>query len=252
MTKSKKKDDVQKLFEEYAKTKDQNLRNELIERNLYIAEILSKKFVNKGIDYDDIFQIASLGLILAVERYDPSRGFKFSSFATPTILGEIKRYFRDKGWTIKVPRRVQENVKKVKDAYHHLTQVNGEVPTVKEIAEYLGIDTDDVLLAMDAGKVYTPQSIDYEVGTDEKKTALSDLIGDDDQSFKEFEDREQLDSWMKNLSKTEKEIVKKRFFEQKTQLEIAGEMGLSQMSVSRIEKKAIKEIKKHAKREDFY
>lgn len=252
MTKSKKKDDVQKLFEEYAKTKDQNLRNELIERNLYIAEILSKKFVNKGIDYDDIFQIASLGLILAVERYDPSRGFKFSSFATPTILGEIKRYFRDKGWTIKVPRRVQENVKKVKDAYHHLTQVNGEVPTVKEIAEYLGIDTDDVLLAMDAGKVYTPQSIDYEVGTDEKKTALSDLIGDDDQSFKEFEDREQLDSWMKNLSKTEKEIVRKRFFEQKTQLEIAGEMGLSQMSVSRIEKKAIKEIKKHAKREDFY
>lgn len=252
MTKSKKKDDVQKLFEEYAKTKDQNLRNELIEKNLYIAEILSKKFVNKGIDYDDIFQIASLGLILAVERYDPSRGFKFSSFATPTILGEIKRYFRDKGWTIKVPRRVQENVKKVKDAYHHLTQVNGEVPTVKEIAEYLGIDTDDVLLAMDAGKVYTPQSIDYEVGTDEKKTALSDLIGDDDQSFKEFEDREQLDSWMKNLSKTEKEIVKKRFFEQKTQLEIAGEMGLSQMSVSRIEKKAIKEIKKHAKREDFY
>lgn len=252
MTKSKKKDDVQKLFEEYAKTKDQNLRNELIEKNLYIAEILSKKFVNKGIDYDDIFQIASLGLILAVERYDPSRGFKFSSFATPTILGEIKRYFRDKGWTIKVPRRVQENVKKVKDAYHHLTQVNGEAPTVKEIAEYLGIDSDDVLLAMDAGKVYTPQSIDYEVGTDEKKTALSDLIGDDDQSFKEFEDREQLDSWMKNLSKTEKEIVRKRFFEQKTQLEIAGEMGLSQMSVSRIEKKAIKEIKKHAKREDFY
>lgn len=252
MTKAKKKDNMQELFEEYAKTKDQKLRDELIEKNLYIAEILAKKFVGKGIDYDDIFQIASLGLILAVDRYEPSRGFKFSSFATPTILGEIKRYFRDKGWTIKVPRRVQENTKKVKDAYHHLSMVNGEVPTVKEIADYLGIDSDEVLLAMDAGKVYTPQSIDYEIGTDDKKTALSDIIGDDDQNFKDFENREQLEALMKNLSKTEKEIVRKRFFEQKTQLEIAGELGLSQMSVSRIEKKALKEIKKHAKREDFY
>ncbi len=252
MTKAKKKDNMQELFEEYAKTKDQKLRDELIEKNLYIAEILAKKFVGKGIDYDDIFQIASLGLILAVERYEPSRGFKFSSFATPTILGEIKRYFRDKGWTIKVPRRVQENTKKVKDAYHHLSMVNGEVPTVKEIADYLGIDSDEVLIAMDAGKVYTPQSIDYEIGTDDKKTALSDIIGDDDQNFKDFENREQLEALMKNLSKTEKEIVRKRFFEQKTQLEIAGELGLSQMSVSRIEKKALKEIKKHAKREDFY
>lgn len=252
MTKAKKKDNMQELFEEYAKTKDQKLRDELIEKNLYIAEILAKKFVGKGIDYDDIFQIASLGLILAVERYEPSRGFKFSSFATPTILGEIKRYFRDKGWTIKVPRRVQENTKKVKDAYHHLSMVNGEAPTVKEIADYLGIDSDEVLIAMDAGKVYTPQSIDYEIGTDDKKTALSDIIGDDDQNFKDFENREQLEALMKNLSKTEKEIVRKRFFEQKTQLEIAGELGLSQMSVSRIEKKALKEIKKHAKREDFY
>lgn len=252
MTRAKKKDNIQELFEEYAKTKDQKLRDELIEKNLYIAEILAKKFVGKGIDYDDIFQIASLGLILAVERYEPSRGFKFSSFATPTILGEIKRYFRDKGWTIKVPRRVQENTKKVKDAYHHLSMVNGEVPTVKEIADYLGIDSDEVLIAMDAGKVYTPQSIDYEIGTDDKKTALSDIIGDDDQNFKDFENREQLEALMKNLSKTEKEIVRKRFFEQKTQLEIAGELGLSQMSVSRIEKKALKEIKKHAKREDFY
>lgn len=252
MTKAKKKDNMQELFEEYAKTKDQKLRDELIEKNLYIAEILAKKFVGKGIDYDDIFQIASLGLILAVDRYEPSRGFKFSSFATPTILGEIKRYFRDKGWTIKVPRRVQENTKKVKDAYHHLSMVNGEAPTVKEIADYLGIDSDEVLIAMDAGKVYTPQSIDYEIGTDDKKTALSDIIGDDDQNFKDFENREQLEALMKNLSKTEKEIVRKRFFEQKTQLEIAGELGLSQMSVSRIEKKALKEIKKHAKREDFY
>lgn len=252
MTKAAKKDEIQELFEEYRKTHDQGLRDKLIEKNLYIAEILAKKFIGKGIDYDDIFQIASLGLILAVDRYEPERGFKFSSFATPTILGEIKRYFRDKGWTIKVPRRVQENTKRVKDAYHQLSMVNGQAPTVKEIAQYLGIDTDEVLMAMDAGKVYTPQSIDFEIGTDDKKATLSDIIGDDDQSFKEFEDREQLDSLMKNLSNTEKEIVRKRFFEQKTQLEIAKELGLSQMSVSRIEKKAIKEIKKHAKREDFY
>ena len=130
--------------------------------------------------------------------------------------------------------------------------VNGEVPTVKEIADYLGIDTDEVLLAMDAGKVYTPQSIDYEIGTDDKKTALSDIIGDDDQSFKDFEDREQLDSLMKNLSNTEKEIVRKRFFEQKNTARDSKRAGPITNECFAYREKALKEIKKHAKREDFY
>ena len=112
--KSVNKPEIKELFNKYSKTKDRALRDELIEKNLYIAEILAKKFMNKGIEYDDLFQVASLGLVLAIDRFDVSKGFEFSSFATPTIVGEIKRYFRDKGWVIRVPRRIKDLSKKVK------------------------------------------------------------------------------------------------------------------------------------------
>ena len=112
--KSVNKPEIKELFNKYSKTKDRALRDELIEKNLYIAEILAKKFMNKGIEYDDLFQVASLGLILTIDRFDISKGFEFSSFATPTIVGEIKRYFRDKGWVIRVPRRIKRPFKKSK------------------------------------------------------------------------------------------------------------------------------------------
>ena len=115
--KSVNKPEIKELFNKYSKTKDRALRDELIEKNLYIAEILAKKFMNKGIEYDDLFQVASLGLVLAIDRFDVSKGFEFSSFATPTIVGEIKRYFRDKGWVIRVPRRIKDLSKKVNDAW---------------------------------------------------------------------------------------------------------------------------------------
>ncbi|MFB0972744.1 MAG: sigma-70 family RNA polymerase sigma factor, partial [Neofamilia sp.] len=105
-----------RLFQEYKKTRDRKIRDKLIEDNLYIAEILAKKYTNKGIDYDDIFQVASIGLIYAVDRFDVDRGYQFSSFATPTIIGEIKRHFRDKGWTIRVPRRIQELSQRINNA----------------------------------------------------------------------------------------------------------------------------------------
>ncbi len=111
-----KKVDTKTLFKKFKETKDRKIREELIERHLYIAEILSKKYANRGIDYDDIYQVASIGLIYAIDRYDIDKGFEFSSFATPTIIGEIKKYFRDKGWTIRVPRRIQELSKKINNA----------------------------------------------------------------------------------------------------------------------------------------
>ena len=110
--KSVNKLEIKELFNKYSKTKDRALRDELIEKNLYIAEILAKKFMNKGIEYDDLFQVASLGLVLAIDRFDVSKGFEFSSFATPTIVEEIKRYFRDKGWVIRIPRRIKDLQKK--------------------------------------------------------------------------------------------------------------------------------------------
>ena len=135
-SKSEEKKEIKSLFKEYAESRDQGIREVLIEKHLYIAEILSKKYSNRGIDYDDIYQIACIGLIYAVDRFKVEKGFEFSSFATPTIIGEIKKHFRDKGWTIRVPRRIQEQSKKVNNAKVHLSQTLQKSPTVKEIAEY--------------------------------------------------------------------------------------------------------------------
>ena len=175
------KEEQTRLFKEYKETKDKAIRDKLIEDNLYIAEILAKKYANKGIDYDDIFQVASIGLIYAVDRFDVDRGYQFSSFATPTIIGEIKRHFRDKGWTIRVPRRIQELSKKINNAKVDLAQELQRSPTVKDIAEYLESTEEEILEAMEASKVYSPQSLDltYDGGED-SDISLADLIGEED------------------------------------------------------------------------
>src|SRR5690554_4097883 len=160
MTVDLKKINNKELFKMYSEKRDNFIREELIERHLYIAEILSKKYVNRGIDYDDIYQVACVGLIYAVDRYDISKGYEFSSFATPTIIGEIKKYFRDKGWAIRVPRRIQELSKKINVSKMHLSQTLQRSPTVEDIAEYLDCTEEEVLEAMEASKIYTPQSLD--------------------------------------------------------------------------------------------
>ncbi len=235
------------LFLLYADDKkDLELRNELIQRNLYIAEILSKKYINKGIEYEDIFQVASLGLILAIERYDISRGFEFSSFATPTIIGEIKKYFRDKGWSIRVPRKIQELSKKVNQAKEHLQTVNGSVPEVKDIAKYLGCTDEEVIEVMEASQVYRLKSLDitYENGGEDKEVSLLDVLGEDDKSFVEIENRDFFEKIFSKLEPLERSIIIGRFFKQKTQMVIAEELQISQMTVSRMEKKILLKIKK--------
>ena len=147
------------LFKIYSKEKNREIRDILIERHLYLVNILSKKYINKGVEFDDIYQVASLALIYAIDRYDIEKGFEFSSFATPTIVGEIKKYFRDKVWTLRVPRRVQELSKKVSEAKVVLEQQNKKHPNVKEIAEYLDIKTTSFVTKeyiqplVDAGKL---------------------------------------------------------------------------------------------------
>lgn len=142
--------DKKELFK--IKREIKTLRDFLIEKNLYIAEILAKKYSNRGIDYDDLFQIASLGLILAVDRFSVDRGFEFSSFATPTITGEIKRYFRDKGWVIRVPRRIQELSKKINNAKLELSQRLQRSPSIDEIAELLEVSTEEIIESIDCGE----------------------------------------------------------------------------------------------------
>jgi len=238
--------DTKTLFKELKEKNDKHIRDVLIERHLYIAEILAKKYANRGIDYDDIFQVASIGLIYAIDRYDVDKGYEFSSFATPTIIGEIKKYFRDKGWTIRVPRRIQELSKKINNAKAVLSQELQRSPTVEDIAEYLGSTEEEVLEAMEGSKVYTPQSLDlsYDANSDDKDLNLADLIGEEDEYFSKIENNDFLVRTMEKLNEMEKKIFVDRYFKDKTQVVIAKELNISQMTVSRIEKKIIEKLRK--------
>lgn len=243
------KEEKKELFLEYYKTKDQDLRTILIEEYLYIAEILSKKYIGKGIDYDDIYQVASIGLIYSVDRFDPTKGYEFSSFATPTIIGEIKKYFRDKGWTIRVPRRIQELSKKIMIAKNKLSQEYQRTPTVEDIAEFLNASPEEIIESMEASKVYTLQSLDivYDSG-DDKKMSLQDLIGEDEKYFDKIDLKDFLLKSMKNLNEVEKTILIDRYFNKKTQIVIAKKLNISQMTVSRIEKKVLEKMRKEIKK----
>lgn len=233
-------------FIDLRKTGDLELRNKIITDHLYIAEILAKKYANRGIEYDDLFQVASMGLVFAVDRFDVSKGYKFSSFATPTIVGEIKRYFRDKGWVIRVPRRIQELSKQVNMVKTGLAQELQKQPTVDDIADRLGVSVEEVLETMEASKVYSPQSLDktFDTNAEDNDSSLGDIIGYEDESFADIDFEDLVKRLTENLNEVEKKIFYYRFFEKRTQISIADELGVSQMTISRLEKKIIKKSRK--------
>ncbi|HCX62804.1 SigB/SigF/SigG family RNA polymerase sigma factor [Sedimentibacter sp.] len=235
----------QDLFLLYHETRDIEVRNQIFEKYKYMAEIISRKYNNKGIEHDDIFQIACMGLIYAIERFDITKGFEFTSFATPTILGEIKKYFRDKGWSIKVPRKIQEISKKVNDYSNILSIELNRAPTIKEIAEYIDSSEEEVLEAFEAGKMFNSQSLDekFDNSADESDLTLMDVMGQDDKHFAIIENEDFIKKSMEKLNELEKEIIVKRFYLNKTQSEIAKELNISQMTVSRIEKKSLEKLR---------
>ena len=244
------KEEIKALFRKYKEDKDKETRDILIKKHLYIAEILSKKYSNRGIEYEDIYQVACIGLIYAIERYDIDKGFEFSSFATPTIIGEIKKYFRDKGWTIRVPRRIQELSKKINNSKVYLSQTLQRSPTVEDIAEYLDYTEEEILEAMEASKVYSPQSLDitFDSNNDDKDINLSELVGEEDHYFSKIENNDFLIKTMDILNKMEKQILIERYFNKKTQVKIAESLDISQMTVSRIEKRILEKLRKEAEK----
>lgn len=234
------------LFDEYRQSKSIELRNEIVEKYLYIVDILIKKYLNKGVDYEDLYQVGSMALVFAVERYDTSRGFEFTSFATPTIIGEIKRYFRDKGWAIKVPRRLKEISAQISPAKEVLYGKYNRIPSVKELAEYLGYSEDEILEAMEGGQAYSTYSLNqtFDEGGDEGEGAvLEKYTGREDLGYHSFENADLIKSVLKDLSDKEKDIFKRRYFRNETQQDIAEEMGVSQMTISRLEKKIREKFK---------
>lgn len=230
-----------KLFEKYYKTKDVEDRNRIVEKYLYIVNLLIKRYLNKGVEYDDLYQVGSMALVLAAERYDPSKGVEFPAFATPTILGEIKRYFRDKGWAIKVPRRMKDLSVKLPGVQEKLEHELGRTPKISEMAEELGVTEEMVLEAMESSHAYSAYSLQQQIeennGENGSESFLERYTGEEDSNFSTFENADFLERTMKRFTPEEKKFCTMRFIEGKTQQEIARELGVSQMTVSRIEKR---------------
>lgn len=225
------------MFSEYKRTRDIHLRDEIVESYMYIAEILSRRFINRGIDYDDIFQVASMGVLYAVERFDPDRGVKFATFATPTVTGEIRRYFRDKGNFVRIPRRLYEVFYRAERIKRHSSQMSDA-----ELARRLDLPDKVIREASEAGGAAFIQSLEYEAFAD-GTLSLSNVLGAEDNHFLMLENRDFIDYCMKRLGDTEREFVKMRYEEDMSQSEIAKVLGVSQMQVSRIEKSVLKKFK---------
>lgn len=232
------------LFMEYKKTGSIELRDDIVEKYVYIAEIIAKKFIknnrsyNNGIDYDDVYQVACLGLIYAADRFNPEVGVKFASFATPTIIGEVRRYFRDKGFFIRVPNRLYEIFRKAERIKR-----SGQGATIQEMARVLGVSEDTIKEAYKTGDAAFVKSFESEVMGDDDSIALIDTLGTDDSSFLVIENSDFIEYCKKQLTDDEQEFVKLRYYDELNQKTIGERMGMSQMQVSRFEKKLLKKLR---------
>ena len=223
--------EIRRLFASYAESGDERLRNQLVEEHLGLAHQLARRFANRGESYDDLVQVASMALVMSVDRFDPDRGVEFSTFATRTIIGELKRHFRDKGWAIRAPRRIQELYLAVRPAIELLTQELGRPPSIVEIAENVGASEESVLEALEAGQRYRTASID---APDRHDSSMVLRLGQVDSGFAGLDDRMLLAPSMAKLPEREQKILRLRFVDGLTQSEIAAQIGVSQMQVSRL------------------
>ena len=232
-------------FNLYVENPTIELRNQIVEENLYMVDILIRKYLGKGVDYDDLYQVGALALVSAVERFDPAKGFEFKSFATPTILGEIKKYFRDKQWSLKVPRRLKEIASKVQEVKADLSAELGRTPSVDEIAEVTGFTNEQIMQALESAKAYGTFSLESAgTGDDGDESPLEQYIGFEDMGYERIEIKEIIDNVLSQLSESYRHIFKMRFIENKSQAVIAQELGVSQMTISRAEKRIIEQFKK--------
>jgi RNA polymerase sigma-B factor len=234
-----------KLFERWQKSGDQRARAELVQRFLPLARNLARRYAGAREPFDDLLQVASLGLVKAIDRFDIERGAAFSSFAVPTILGELKRYFRDLGWSVHVPRGAQEQALKVQEAHERLTTKTGRPPTVHELAEYLELDLEDVLDALETAAAHHSTSLDAprEDGSSGETGALVDVFGEVDRRYELIDETVTISVAAQELSERERRVLALRFVGDMTQTQIAQEIGVSQMQVSRILRRALNRLR---------
>jgi RNA polymerase sigma-B factor len=233
-------DDEAELLRRYHVEGDREARTILIERMMPLVRHMARRYAGRGEPLDDLVQVGSVGLLKAVDRFDVDRGFKLSTFAAPNIAGEIKRHFRDRGWSIRVPRDIQELNAKLSRAVDRLTAAHGRTPTVAELAAATQATEEEVLEALQGAQSYSTVSFEEPIG--ESRTA-QDLLGEEDEGFTTAERRVLLDDGMRALAGREREIVRLRFFEGLTQREIADRVGVSQMHVSRLLRRSLDELR---------
>ena len=228
------------LLERYHRDGDIEARRMLIEKMMPLVRHIARRYANRGEPLDDLVQVGAVGLIKAVDRFDLDRGVKLSTFAAPNIAGEIKRHFRDRGWSIRVPRDIQELNAKLTQAVDRLTTKLGRAPKIAELAEAVKATEEDVLDALQGAQSYSTVSFEEPIG--ENRTAL-ELLGEEDPEFMTAERRVLLATGMRTLADREQEIMRLRFFEGLTQREIADQVGISQMHVSRLLRRSLEEMR---------
>ena len=234
---------TRELFERYKNKGDASARDQLIMNHLNLVRFLASKFKNRGEPVEDLVQVGTIGLIKAIDRFDPERGLEFTTYATPTIMGEIKRHFRDKGWSVRVPRRLQELSSKVNQATDELTNQLQHTPSVEEIAEHLGTSVEEVLEAMESSSAYS--SVPLEGGgssDDEEAPSIIDHYATEDADLAASDDRIVLEQAIADFSPREQEVIRMRFVDGLTQVEIAERLGVSQVQVSRLLRRTLRRL----------
>jgi RNA polymerase sigma-B factor len=239
-TRAQARENERQLLIRYHRDGDLVAREELAESFLPLARDLALRYTYTDEPFDDLLQVASLGLIKAIDRFEPGRGTKFTSYAAPTILGELKRHFRDKGWALHMPRDLQERTLKVSRATESLSKELGRSPKVREVAQELGCSVEDVLEAQEAAASYEASSLDAPTARDDEEAApLVDLIGDEDTAYELVESRDAIASTWRALPEVERQVLELRFMHDLTQREIGERIGYSQMHVSRLLRRAL-------------
>ena len=238
-------EDAETLFANYAATKDSKIRDRLVVMHQNLVRFLAGKFMNRGEPIEDLVQVGTIGLINAIDRFDPGRGTKFSTYATPTIVGEIRRHFRDKAWSLKVPRRLQELNLSANKAAETLSQRLGRAPTIQEIAISVEATEEETLEAIELGNAYDTVSLDSKLAYEGESAPLSlaEFVGDTDGSLENLEKYGDLNQAMDCLDQREKSIIYLRFFKDMSQTEVAKRLNISQMHVSRLQQKALRRLK---------
>lgn len=239
------KEQVHEWIRAYQLNRDDEAQNQLVLHYRNLVEAISRKYSKGKASQEDIVQVGMIGLLGAIRRYDESFGKSFEAFAVPTVIGEIKRYLRDKTWSVHVPRRIKELGPKIKVAVEELTIVLHRSPKVEEIADFIGVADEEVLEAMEMGKSYQALSVDHsmEADSDGGTVTLLDIFGDVDEGFERVNQRMVLEKVLHVLSEREKSIIQFTYLENLSQKEAGEKLGISQMHVSRLQRRAIKKLR---------